>query len=265
MFPNVLSIAGSDPSAGAGIQADLKTFAALRCYGMAVITALTAQNTQGVEAIHLPPPDFIACQIDAIFSDVEVAAVKVGMLGSAAIVEAVAAKLAEHHPPFIVLDPVLAATSGDSLAADDVREALLRYILPVATVVTPNFPEAALLADAELPESPEGMSELGKLLLKSGAKAVLLKGGHLEGPTSDDLLVQSTSQRVFSSARISTRNTHGTGCTLSAAIAAYLAYGFDLVESIDAAKTYLIGAIRYADSLSVGHGHGPLHHFHRLW
>jgi len=265
MIPNLLSIAGFDPSGGAGAAADLKTFAALGCNGMAVITALTAQNTQGVKAMHVPPADFATAQIDTIFDDIEVAAVKIGMLACGAIVEEVADRLAFYKPPFIVLDPVLAATSGDALATSDTATAIVRHLLPLATLITPNVSEAARLSGHVLAADLEGMRRAAILLHARGAKAVLIKGGHVSGSTSDDLLFDGGSYRLFSAPRVATQNTHGTGCTLSSAIAAYLAQGLELGDAIGAAKTYLSGTIAAADQLSAGHGPGSVHHFHEMW
>ncbi|MEJ0091948.1 MAG: bifunctional hydroxymethylpyrimidine kinase/phosphomethylpyrimidine kinase [Methylocella sp.] len=269
MAPNLLAIAGSDPSGGAGIQADLKTFAALRCYGMAVITALTAQNTHGVFAVHAPPPNFIAEQIDAIFADIDVAAVKIGMLASAAIVEVVADRLAVHKPQFIVLDPVLVATSGDALAASDVGPAMIRHLFPLATLVTPNLAEAAALSGhatiGRAIVEDESVRAAARQLQSLGAKAVLIKGGHAEGASSDDVLFDGPARQLFSAPRVATKNTHGTGCTLSSAIAAYLGHGLPLAYAVGAAKSYLTGALKAADELNVGHGHGPAHHFYDLW
>ncbi|HUZ91770.1 MAG TPA: bifunctional hydroxymethylpyrimidine kinase/phosphomethylpyrimidine kinase [Methylocella sp.] len=265
MIPNLLSIAGFDPSGGAGAAADLKTFAALGCNGMAVITALTAQNTQGVTAMHVPPADFAAAQIDAVFRDTEVAAVKIGMLACGAIAEEVAERLAFYKPRFIVLDPVLAATSGDALSTSDTAQAIVRHLFPLATLITPNISEAARLSGHVIAADQEGMRRAAMLLAARGAKAVLIKGGHVSGATSDDLLFDGGSYRLFSSPRVATRNTHGTGCTLSSAIAAYLGQGLELGEAISAAKTYLTGALAAADQLSAGHGPGPVNHFHELW
>jgi hydroxymethylpyrimidine/phosphomethylpyrimidine kinase len=263
--PNVLSIAGSDPCGGAGIQADLATFAALRCHGMSVITALTAQNTQGVAAIHVVPPDFVARQIDVLFEDIDIAAVKIGMLATAETVEVVAERLAARRAPFVVLDPVLAASSGDALATAGAAEAIVRYLLPLATLVTPNLAEAAMLSGKEVASAPNGMREAAAALHALGARAVLVKGGHGDGPTSDDLLLDDGSCHLFSAPRLSTHNTHGTGCTLSSAISAYVARGYDLVAAIAAAKAYVSGALEAASELQVGRGPGPLHHFHELW
>lgn len=265
MIPNLLSIAGFDPSGGAGAAADLKTFAALRCNGMAVITALTAQNTQGVRALHVPPADFTGAQIDAIFEEIEIAAVKIGMLGCGAIAEEVAERLARYKPRFVVLDPVLAATSGDALSTSDTAQAIVRHLFPLATLVTPNISEAARLSGHVIAADPEGMRRAAGLLHARGAKAVLIKGGHAAGAAADDLFFDGGSFRLFSAPRIATRNTHGTGCTLSAAIAAFLAQGQALGEAISAAKTYLSGALAAADALSAGHGPGPVHHFYEFW
>lgn len=258
MIPNVLSIAGSDPSGGAGIQADIKTFAALGCYGMAVITALTAQNTCGVRDIHLPPPAFVAAEIDVIFEDIRVDAVKIGMLGSGSIAEAVVARLAIHNPPFIVFDPVLAATSGDSLASGELGAVIIDKLFPLATLVTPNLAEAAQLTG--LSPATEDADALAQALRARGARAALVKGGHGTGATSDDLLLAGDARQIFSAPRIPTANTHGTGCALSAAIAAYLARGLALAEAIDQAKAYVTKALAAADDLSVGKGPGPLRH-----
>jgi hydroxymethylpyrimidine/phosphomethylpyrimidine kinase len=265
MIPNVLSIAGFDPSGGAGIAADLKTFAALHCNGMAVITALTAQNTQGVRAVHVPPADFAAAQIDAIFEDIEVAAVKIGMLASPEIAEAVAERLAHHKPRFVVLDPVLEGTSGHALAAPGTAAAILKHLFPLVTLVTPNISEAARLTGQAVAGDVEGMRRAAMALHGQGAKAVLVKGGHMAGSTSDDLFFEQESFRLFSAPRVETRNTHGTGCTLSSAIAAFLARGHALEEAIGAAKTFLNGALAAAGALRAGKGPGPLNHFHGYW
>ena len=265
MIANVLSIAGSDPSGGAGIQADLKTFSALGCYGMAVITALTAQNTQGVTGVHVPDAAFIAQQIDAIFADVRVDAVKIGMLGSPEIVQAVAGALARHKPQHIVLDPVLVATSGHSLGAPGVVEAMREKLFPIATLITPNLPEAARLAEVDMPADEAGLEHLARVLAGQGARAVLVKGGHLSGETAQDVLFTEGRVSHFSAPRVKTKNTHGTGCTLSSAIAAHLAKGFGLEQAVQKAKDYLTQALRAADALDVGQGHGPVHHFAGLW
>jgi len=261
-----LTIAGSDSSGGAGIQADLKTFAALEVYGASVITALTAQNTQAVSGIHDVPPDFIAKQIDAVFSDLAVGAVKIGMLSRQGAIEAVAAGLERHKAQNIVLDPVMVATSGDRLLAKNAVEALTRVLMPRARIVTPNLPEAAALLEQPIASNEGEMEHQARALMKRGAKAVLIKGGHGSGGHSVDLLVEAGDGVTRHSARrIPTKNTHGTGCTLSAAIAAGLAKGLGLYEAVTAAKNYVSTAIAAADMLEVGHGHGPLHHFFRQW
>ena len=258
-----LTIAGSDSSGGAGIQADLKTFAALGVYGASAITALTAQNTQGVTAIHDVPADFVAAQIDAVFADLDVGAVKIGMLSQAAVVETVAAALDRHHAKNVVLDPVMVASSGDRLLAPDAVEAVRRLLIPRARVVTPNLPEAALLLDVQAARDETQMEAQARALIERfNAQAVLIKGGHGESAESVDLLVEQGSMTRFAEKRIATRNTHGTGCTLSSAIAAGLAKGLDLTAAVRAAKTYVTAAIAAADMLNVGHGHGPLNHFY---
>ena len=263
MIANILSIAGSDPSGGAGIQADLKTFGALGCYGMAVVTALTAQNTRGVSAIHIPPPEFVAAQLDAVFADIRVDAVKIGMLASGAMARMVAGRLARHKARNIVLDPVLVATSGDSLGAPDVVEAMRGALFGLAGVITPNLPEAARLSGLPVPADLAGMAACGSALLAQGAQAVLVKGGHLPGDIALDVLMQAGGQRVYQSPRLPTRNTHGTGCTLSSAIAAGLGQGMAMENAVDAAKRYLSGALAAAGRLEVGGGHGPVNHFYR--
>lgn len=261
MIPNVLSIAGSDPSGGAGVQADLKTFGALGCYGMAAITALTAQNTQGVFAVQDVPAGFAVKQIAMIFDDVNVAAVKIGLLPSAAIVRAVAEELAQHKTCPIILDPVLVATSGDRLGADDVPGALIAHLFPLATLVTPNISEAAVFAGGLPPRDAAEIRLLAPALLERGARAVLLKGGDLEGETADDLLFDAVGETLFSAPRVKIGKTHGTGCTLSSAIAAFMAKGLDLVEAIKAAKAYLTGALAASSQLNAGKGAKPLNHF----
>lgn len=262
MIPNVLSIAGSDPSGGAGIQADLKTFAALGCYGMAAITALTAQNTRGVTAVHVPPAAFLGQQIDAIRADIEVHAVKIGMLATGEIVRVVADRLKPHGARNIVLDPVLVATSGDSLGAPDVVDSMIEHLFPLATVITPNLPEARRLAGVEPGDEGPDAESLARLLRGRGARAVLVKGGHGDSAQAIDVLFDGREVRSFSAPRIDTRNTHGTGCTLSSAIAANLAKGHALGDAVSAAKAYLTAALENSEKLNVGKGHGPVHHFH---
>ena len=262
-IPNVLSIAGSDPSGGAGIQADLKTFAALGCHGMAVITALTAQNTREVSAIHLPPASFVSQQIVSVFADIDVAAVKIGMLGSREIVQAVAAALQPHHGVPIVLDPVLVATSGSSLGGEDVVRALRDNLIPFMTLVTPNLAEAARLAETRPLENDAAVEGAARTLCATQGPAWLIKGGHRDTPASNDYLLASHEAKWFSSPRVATRNTHGTGCTLSSAIAVFLAKGHTLRDAISLAKSYIDAALTGADQLQVGSGPGPVDHFVR--
>jgi hydroxymethylpyrimidine/phosphomethylpyrimidine kinase len=260
-----VTIAGSDSSGGAGIQADLKTFGALGVYGASVITALTAQNTRGVTGIHDVPADFITAQIDAVFTDLDIGAVKIGMLSQVMAIEAVAAGLARHDAQNIVLDPVMVATSGDRLLAVEAIAALCRDLIPRALVVTPNLHEAAALTDASLARDEAGMEAQARTILAMGPRYVLIKGGHGESAESVDLLIGAGDVVRLVARRIDTKNTHGTGCTLSSAIAAGLAKGLDLVTAAREAKVYVTEAIAAADRLTVGHGHGPLDHFHRFW
>lgn len=265
MTPIALTIAGSDSGGGAGIQADLKTFAALGVYGASAITALTAQNTRGVTAIHAVPPAFVTAQIEAVLSDLAVGAVKIGMLGNAGVVEAVAAALDTWSGANVVLDPVLAASSGERLLAPDAVEVLKRRLIPRARIVTPNLPEAAALLDAPMAADERAMRAQAERLFVLGAKAVLIKGGHAGGAESIDILFDGNDEIRLTAARIATQNTHGTGCTLSSALAAGLAKGEDLVNAVRGAKAYVTAAIAAADRLAVGHGRGPLHHFHGAW
>jgi hydroxymethylpyrimidine/phosphomethylpyrimidine kinase len=260
-----VTIAGSDSSGGAGIQADLKTFSALAVYGASVITALTAQNTRGVSGIHDVPPAFITAQIDAVFSDLKVGAVKIGMLSQPAAIKAVAAGLKRHEVKNIVLDPVMVAASGDRLLVPEAIEVLRRVLIPRATLITPNLPEAAALLDAREAKTEPEMKDQAQQLLQLGAKAVLLKGGHAEGAESVDFLVQPTSVARLAADRIATVNTHGTGCTLSSAIAAGLAKGLSLAEAVREGKAYVTAAIAASGKLHIGHGFGPTHHFHAWW
>jgi hydroxymethylpyrimidine/phosphomethylpyrimidine kinase len=262
--PITVTIAGSDSGGGAGVQADLKTFSALGVYGASVITALTAQNTTGVAAVHAVPPAFVTAQIDAVFSDLAAGAVKIGMLGNAEVIAAVAAGLTRYEQTNVVLDPVMAATSGARLLDPGAIEAL-RDLLPLALVVTPNLAEAAALLDLPEAKDEADMLRQADSLLALGANAVLIKGGHTEGAESIDILVTPTASIRVIADRIATRNTHGTGCTLSAAIAAGLAKGQGLTEAVRAAKEYVTTAIDAADRLAIGHGDGPVHHFHRWW
>jgi hydroxymethylpyrimidine/phosphomethylpyrimidine kinase len=260
-----VTIAGSDSGGGAGIQADLKTFSALGVYGASVITALTAQNTRGVQAIHDVPPAFVSEQIDSVFSDLAVDAVKIGMLSQPAVIEAVAAGLERHGMKSVVLDPVMVATSGDRLLAPEAVETLRRRLLPMATLVTPNLPEAAALLDEPIAQGERAIQAQAKAIRALGRGAVLIKGGHAEGPESVDLLLDGEGFQRFAAPRLATRNTHGTGCTLSSAVAAGLAKGLGLREAIGEAKAYLQAALAASEQLRIGHGAGPVHHFHGWW
>lgn len=262
--PRVLTIAGSDSGGGAGIQADLKTFAAHGVYGTSAVTAITAQNTREVTAVEEVTPELVAAQIDAVLSDVGADAVKIGMLSSAVIVRAVAERLAHWRPTHVVLDPVMVAKSGDPLLADDAVEALEQELLPLATLVTPNLPEAERLTGVTIGDDPggEAMLEAARALAERGP-AVLVKGGHGRGDEVLDLLLDDAGPRRFVHPRIDSTSTHGTGCTLSSAIAARLAAGKDLREAVRGAIDYLHGAI--AAAYPVGSGHGPVHHLYRVW
>ena len=263
--PIAVTIAGSDSSGGAGIQADLKTFAALGVYGASVIVALTAQNTQGVTGIHDVPADFIKAQIDAVFSDLDVGAVKIGMLSQAASIEAVARGLADYRAKNIVLDPVMVATSGDRLLAADAVDALRKLLIRRALVITPNLPEAAALVGASPARNEKEMEIQARELLALGARNVLIKGGHGTSDDSVDLLIGQGDVVRLSAKRIETKNLHGTGCTLSSAIAAGLAKGLALHAAVESAKSYVTTAIGAADRIQIGTGHGPVHHFNRWW
>jgi hydroxymethylpyrimidine/phosphomethylpyrimidine kinase len=260
-----LTIAGSDSSGGAGIQADLKTFAALGVYGASAITALTAQNTQGVEAVLVVPPDFVARQIKVVARDLNIGAVKIAMLATGEIIEAVAGALETLPGVPVVLDPVMVAASGDVLLDEDAIDTLRTVLLPRATLVTPNLPEAAkLLGEAEAKDE-RAMSEQAIALRRLGAKAVLIKGGHAQGDQAIDILVDDEGELRLEAARVKTRNTHGTGCTLSSAVAAELAKGASLREAAARAKAYVSAAVAAADQIEIGRGRGPVHHFHRWW
>ena len=261
MIPNILSIAGSDPSGGAGIQADIKAISARGGYAMAVLTGLTAQNTQGVSAVELVPPAMVAAQIKAIRDDIRVDAVKIGMLGSAAIVEAVLEALKGLEAP-VVLDPVMVAKGGDRLLQAEAVAALRDRLLPRATVITPNLPEAADLLGCDEAANLEDMRRQAVDLLALGPRAVLLKGGHLDQPDSPDLLLAADMHLDLGGPRHVTHNTHGTGCTLSSALACELGHGRLLGEAARNAKTFTARAIAHADLLEVGKGHGPVNHFH---
>jgi hydroxymethylpyrimidine/phosphomethylpyrimidine kinase len=257
-----LSIAGSDSGAGAGIQADLKTFAAHGVYGTSAITAVTAQNTRGVTAWEALSPALVAAQIDAVVSDIGADAVKLGMLANAAIVAVVAGAIAERRLRNVVLDPVMIAKGGDRLLEEDAVAAIKTKLLPLAAVVTPNVPEAEVLSGMPV-RNLEDMRESGRRILQMGPRVVLVKGGHLDGPESVDVAVQAEGTFELRGRRIDTASTHGTGCTLASAIAANLALGMEVRAALERAREYVEGAILHAPG--VGHGHGPLHHFWRLY
>jgi len=259
-YARVLTIAGSDSGGGAGIQADLKTFAALGCYGTSAITALTAQNTVGVQGIHAVPAEFLKAQIQSVLDDIGVDAVKIGMLHAPGIVEVVAWAIDHYKLTNVVLDPVMVATSGDRLIASETVQVLVHELFPRVSVITPNLDEAALLLGRDIPNA-EALDTAAQDLLAMGARAVLLKGGHLVGDDVVDLLVDTNgpSQRL-ASRRIASRNVHGTGCTLSSAIAAHLALGHGLSEAVRLARTFILGAIAQGADVTTGQGHGPLNH-----
>ena len=256
-----LTIAGSDSGGGAGIQADLKTFAALGVFGTSALTAITAQNTLGVTAVHEIPPEIVAAQIDAVLTDIGADAVKTGMISSSENIRVVAAKVREHGISTLVVDPVMVATSGDRLLREDAVDALRTDLLPLATVATPNLPEAAVLIGREV-SSLEGMREAARAIVDLGVRSVIVKGGHLVGDAVDVFYDGSTFTEL-PARRIATTSTHGTGCTLASAIAALLARGEPLDSAISNAKVYVTAAIERA--YPIGQGHGPIHHFHRWW
>ncbi|AWH89597.1 bifunctional hydroxymethylpyrimidine kinase/phosphomethylpyrimidine kinase [Limnobaculum parvum] len=262
---NALTIAGTDPSGGAGIQADLKTFSALSAYGTSVITALVAQNTLGVQSVYRIEPDFVAAQLSSVLDDVRIDSAKIGMLAESDIVQVVAESLKRYPIPYVVLDTVMVAKSGDPLLALDAVEAIRRQLLPIVSLITPNLPEAAALLDCPVATSESEMLEQGKALLGMGCSAVLMKGGHLSEAESPDWLITPQQTLRFSAKRIATKHTHGTGCTLSAALAALRPRCDSWAQTVQMAKDYLQQALIMADSLEVGHGIGPVHHFHRWW
>ncbi len=259
-YPRVLSIAGSDSGGGAGIQADLKTMSALGCYGMTAITALTAQNTCGVRSIHGVPPQMLRDQIDAVLEDIGVDAVKIGMLHSPEIVQTVAQAIERHKLPNVVFDPVMVATSGAVLIDNSAVDVLVRELFPRAVLITPNLDEAALLVKRAL-RTESDMEGAASELLGMGARAVLVKGGHLHGEVVSDLLALASGERVWMrDSRIHTPNTHGTGCTLSSAIASHLALGLDLLQAVQSARSYIRGALQHGAEVRTGKGGGPLNH-----
>ncbi len=264
MAAKALTIAGSDSGGGAGIQADVKSFSAMGVYGATVITAITAQNTRAVTAVHPVPDDVVTAQIAAVLDDIDIGAIKIGMLGTPSLIEAVAEAISGFDGP-VVLDPVMIAKSGDALLQDTAIGALRSVLLPRATLLTPNLPEAAKLLDRREATGVDAAMTQAQALLAIGAGAVLMKGGHAEGDTCTDLLVKPDAQQEFSAPRIDTVNTHGTGCSYSSAIAALLAQGWALPDAVAQAHGWLHDAITHADQLDVGHGHGPVHHFHQMW
>ena len=265
-YRKVLTIAGSDSGGGAGIQADLKTFSAIGCYGMSVITALTAQNTRGVDGIHAVPPDFAVQQIEAVFSDMGTDAVKIGMLYSAELIEAVSEALKKHKASKIVLDPVMVAQSGDKLLQDDAIEAIKTHLMPLADVVTPNIPEASVLCGRQITKWSD-IESAAESLAQHGSRSILIKGGHGDENKSTDLLFLARENRFvrLTADRIKTNNNHGTGCTLSSAIASYMARGNDIEAAVQKAKTFMNQAIAAGANYKLGLGHGPVHHFFQWW
>jgi len=266
VYRRVLTIAGSDSGGGAGIQADLKTISANGCYGMSVITALTAQNTVGVSGIHAVPVEFVAAQMEAVLSDIGVDAIKIGMLFSPELIRTVADNLRKFNIRTIVLDPVMVAQSGDKLLQDEAIEALKQYLIPLAHLITPNLPETSVLLGRDI-HTAEAIAAAAVELAAMGCGNVLIKGGHLEGSDSDDCLYLGPEQRmvILPGERIATRNNHGTGCTLSSAIASFIARGETIENAVRHAKDYITGAIRAGAEYSIGHGHGPVHHFYRFF
>lgn len=258
---HLLTIAGSDSCGGAGIQADLKTFSSLGTYGMSVITAVTAQNTTGVSAIHEIPASMVKAQIDSIFEDIKVDAVKIGMVAGESIVEAIAAGLSKYSPAHIVLDPVMLSKSGSHLLQPRAQQALVNKLLPLCTLLTPNLSEAAAISGISVTR-PADMKDAARIICDLGVPRVLVKGGHLEG-SSLDVLYNGNSFSYFDGPRIESNNTHGTGCTFSAAIAACLARGWDYCQAVELAKDYISTAI--AHSFAIGRGWGPVHHFHNYY
>ena len=259
--PTAMTIAGSDSGGGAGIQADLKTFAALGVYGTSTLTAITAQNSVGVGAVHEIPVDIIAAQIDAVLTDMGADAVKTGMLASIAIIECVASEVQRHGVTQLVVDPVMVAKSGDTLLREDAVQSLCDRLIPLAALVTPNIPEAQTLTGIEI-TSDDDMRAAARRIIEMGARAVVVKGGHREGPATD-LFYDGAIFREYTAPRMETANTHGTGCTFASAAAAGLARGMDLQDAVALAKDYVTEAIRH--SFPMGRGHGPLNHFYKLW
>ncbi|MBB3190209.1 bifunctional hydroxymethylpyrimidine kinase/phosphomethylpyrimidine kinase [Halomonas cerina] len=264
-IPNTLTIAGSDPGGGAGIQADLKALSALGTYATSVITALTAQNTRGVTGVHPVPADFIAAQLDTLLDDIAIDAVKIGMVASREVAEVVREALSRQRPRWIVLDPVMVAKSGDILVDTAGIAAVREVLVPLADLITPNLPEAAVLLGSTTPTRRDAMAAMAPALMQLGAGAVLLKGGHLHGESCPDLLIDAAGHHWLEGRRVATRNLHGTGCSLSSAITARLARGDDLPDAVARAKAWLEQALAQSYRLDVGQGQGPVHHFHAWW
>nr|VFK57259.1 MAG: hydroxymethylpyrimidine kinase/phosphomethylpyrimidine kinase [Candidatus Kentron sp. TUN]VFK65380.1 MAG: hydroxymethylpyrimidine kinase/phosphomethylpyrimidine kinase [Candidatus Kentron sp. TUN] len=265
-YHRVLTIAGSDSGGGAGIQADLKTISAIGCYGMSVITALTAQNTQGVTGIHAISPAFVAEQMSAVFTDIGADAVKIGMLYSAELIEVIASQLQTHRANNIVLDPVMVAQSGDKLLQDDAIQAIKKYLMPLAEITTPNIPESEMLLNRKL-ENAEDIRLGAKELAEYGSRNILIKGGHSSENDSTDFLYLADKDHLIAlkGKRIKTRNNHGTGCTLSSAIASFIAKGHKIETALEKAKSYIDHAIQAGTEYTIGQGHGPVHHFFDYW
>ncbi len=262
---NALTIAGTDPSGGAGIQADLKAFSALGAYGTSVITALVAQNTCGVQSVYRIEPDFVGAQLDSVLDDVRIDAAKIGMLSETAIVEVVAERLKRASLPFVVLDTVMIAKSGDPLLSPDAVASVRELLLPQVSLITPNLPEAATLLGRDMAQDEKTMLMQGDALLDLGCEAVLMKGGHLSDAESPDWLITRAGRQRFTAPRVNTRHTHGTGCSLSAALSALRPRHDNWADTVTEAKAWLQQALLHADSLEVGKGIGPVHHFHQWW
>ncbi|WP_297322516.1 bifunctional hydroxymethylpyrimidine kinase/phosphomethylpyrimidine kinase [uncultured Bartonella sp.] len=263
-IPRILSIAGTDPSGGAGMQADIKTFSAMKTYAMSVVTAVVAQNTSGVRGFKAMDANFVADQIDAVFEDVKVDAVKIGMVANTAIAAVISERLLHHNATNIVLDPVMVAKSGDLLLNQEAIEFIRNILVPMAAIITPNLPEAGVLLNVKPRWTLAEMRKFAPDMLELHCRSVLLKGGHLHGSTSPDIFCDRHGIIELEAPRVATKNDHGTGCTISAAIAALLPTT-PLVDSVRFAKQYLTGALGASNKLQVGHGHGPVHHFYELW
>ena len=265
-YTTVLTIAGSDGSGGAGIQADLKTFAALGCYGLSIVTGITAQNTRGVRHSSALSPELVTEQFKALAEDIEIHAVKIGMISSPATVQAVAAALRSYPPVPVILDTVLKSSDGMELVPAEAKALIVQKLFPLATLITPNLPEAAELAGLEsIPASKNDIEKTARILRAERANAVLIKGGHMPGVLCDDYLLSEERGEWFSSSRIPTKNTHGTGCTLSSAIAACMAKGLDLHEAVGKGQHFTVEALKAGSLFLLGEGTGPLHHFYRWW